>query len=141
MSGLGDFNSVRGLLIIYGYGYDQSEGYYYARDVPHQEIMICEIKYTSYRKPEIDSDIQYLRGLMRRNEKNLLFVFAWLSWGKNPVNTEKKINELIEKTKEIPLKFLVGRCEEPFHWGYYANGVEQYYISSSIKKHIQDSDK
>lgn len=115
---------------LYAPEYDQNGDYNYAREVPNEEIIICEIKYTWYGRPTIDYDLQYLMGLSERSKEKTLCVFGWLTGREDSDKIEERIREIVEKTKETPLTFLVGRGFEPFRWGYYVDGVEHYYISS-----------
>ena len=61
-------------------GYDQDKCYNYPREIPHEDLMICEIKYTWHGRPEIDSDIKYLETLMEEYGDKLLFIFCWLTY-------------------------------------------------------------
>ncbi len=106
--------------------YNQKKRYEYSNEIPYEELLVCEIKFTWYGNSAINTDIDYLDYLMKQDIQTKLFTFCWITYSN--IEAEEKINSIIEKTKDIPLRFFVGRGNKPFRWSYYVNGEEKYFL-------------
>lgn len=108
--------------------YDKNKIYEYSYQIPYEELLVCEIKYTWYGRTSISNDINYLDYLMKQDNNRIkkLYTFCWITYAN--VEAEAKINSIVERTKDIPLRFFVGRGNKPFRWSYYVNGEEKYYL-------------
>ncbi|MFW9855769.1 MAG: hypothetical protein ACFFFG_11940 [Candidatus Thorarchaeota archaeon] len=95
-------------------------------DIQYDDLLICELKYSSSKTRSIDTDLAFLEQSQVQTS-DVVQVFGWIPYTDEKTRAQEKIDLIVAKTAAFPLRFMLGRPTSPFRWSYYGNGEEMYF--------------